>query len=97
MDQEPGTAIGGYHMSNKVFRTESLDLAAYLVTAGFAPEIIHAPDLRRAIFAFTETEELRLAIVSYEGGASLPARRLLNVRSRLYREASQVVKGGAGL
>jgi hypothetical protein len=84
-------------MSNKVFRTESLDLAAYLVTAGFVPEIVRAEDLRRALFEFKETEELRQAIVSYEGGASLPARRLLNVRSRLYREASQVVKGGAGL
>ncbi|HTP64635.1 MAG TPA: DUF5659 domain-containing protein [Geobacteraceae bacterium] len=84
-------------MSNKVFRTESLDLAAYLVTAGFVPEIVKAEDLRRALFEFKETEELRQAIVSYEGGASLPARRLLNVRSRLYREASQVVKGGAGL
>ena len=45
-------------MSNQVFRTESLDLAAYLVTAGFEPDIIRAHDLRRAIFAFTETEEL---------------------------------------
>ena len=84
-------------MSNKVFRTESLDLAAYLVTAGFLPEIVRAEDLRRALFEFKETEELRQAIVSYEGGASLPARRLLNVRSRLYREASQVVKGGVGI
>ena len=84
-------------MSNKVFRSESLDLAAYLVTAGFIPEIVRAEDLRRALFEFKETEELRQAIVNYEGGASLPARRLLNVRSRLYREASQVVKGGAGL
>jgi len=84
-------------MSSKVFRTESLDLAAYLVTADFVPEIVRAEDLRRAIFEFRETEELRQAIVNYEGGASLPARRLLNVRSRLYREASQVVKGGAGL
>ena len=82
-------------MSSKVFRTESLDLAAYLVTASFVPEIVRAEDLRRALFEFKETEELRQAIVSYEGGASLPARRLLNVRSRLYREASQVVKGGA--
>jgi hypothetical protein len=84
-------------MSNKVFRTESLDLAAYLVTAGFVPEIVRAEDLRRALFEFKETEELRQSIVSYEGGASLPARRLLNVRSRLYREASQVVKGGAAI
>ena len=84
-------------MSSKVFSTESLDLAAYLVTAGFVQEIVRAEDLRRALFEFRETEELRQAIVSYEGGASLPARRLLNVRSRLYREASQVVNGGAGL
>jgi len=84
-------------MSTKVFQTESLDLAAYLVTAGFEPDIVRAPIEKRAIFEFTETEELRLAIVSYEGGASLPAKRLLNIRSRLYREASQAVKGGAAL
>ena len=84
-------------MSNKIFRTESLDLAAYLVTAGFVPEIVRDSEQKRAIFEFKETEELRQAIVSYEGGSSLPARRLLNVRSRLYREASQVVKEGAGL
>jgi hypothetical protein len=84
-------------MSNRVFKTESLDLAAYLVTANFEPNIIRASAEKRAIFEFIETEEIRLAIVRYEGGASLPARRLLNVRSRLYREASQVVKGGAGL
>lgn len=50
-------------MSNRVFRTESLDLAAYLVTAGFQPEIVRAEELRRAIFEFRETEELRHAIV----------------------------------
>jgi len=84
-------------MSTKVFRAESLDLAAYLVTAGFEPDIVRSSSERRAIFEFQETEDLRTAIVAYEGGASLPARRLLNMRSRLYRDASRIVKGGAAL
>lgn len=84
-------------MSSRVFRTESLDLAAYLVTAGFEPDIVRSQAEKRAIFEFQETEELKTAIVAYEGGASLPARKLLNMRSRLYRDASRIVKGGACL
>ena len=79
-----------------VFRTESLDLAAFLVTAGHEPHIFRNPHERRAIFEFTETDDLLRAIINYESGSSLPAKRLLNIRSRLFREASQVVKGGAG-
>ncbi len=83
--------------STRVFRTESIDLAAFLSTAGHELTISCAPDSRRALFEFIETEALHHAIVSYEGGAQQPAKRLLNIRSRLYREASQVVRGGASL
>lgn len=82
--------------SERVFRTESIDLAAFLVTAGHEPHIFRNPHERRAIFEFAETDNLLKAIVGYEGGSTLPAKRLLNVRSRLFREASQVVKGGTG-
>ena len=82
--------------SEGVFRTESIDLAAFLVTAGHEPHIFRNPHERRAIFEYTESDDLLRAIISYESGSSLPAKRLLNVRSRLFREASQVVKGGTG-
>jgi hypothetical protein len=82
--------------SEGAFRTESLDLAAFLVTAGHELHIYRNPYERRAIFEFKESENLLKTIVNYEGGSPLPAKRLLNVRSRLFREASQVVKGGTG-
>lgn len=81
--------------STRVFSTESIDLAAYLTSAGHELTVSCAHDYRRAQFQFVETEALHQAIVSYEGGAQQPAKRLLNIRSRLYREASQVVRGGA--
>ena len=84
-------------ISTRVFSTESIDLAAYLTSAGHELTVSCAPDSRRALFQFAETEALHQAIVSYEGGAQQPAKRLLNIRSRLYREASQVVRGGASL
>ena len=83
--------------SKRVFRTESIDLAAFLVTSGHEPHIFRSPHERRAIFEFSDSDSLLKAIVSYEGGSPLPAKRLLNVRSRLFREASQAVKGGVGL
>jgi len=84
-------------ISIRVFRTESIDLAAFLSTAGHELTISCAPDSCRALFQFIETEALHQAIVSFESGAQQPAKRLLNIRSRLYREASQVVRGGACL
>jgi hypothetical protein len=81
--------------SEKVFRTESIDLAACLTASGHDPKIFVGPDAKRAIFEFKETEDILTAIVSFEGGSPLPAKKLLHVRSRLYREASLVVKGGS--
>lgn len=83
-------------MSAEVFRTESIDLAAFLVAAGHEPHIYRAPDGKRAVFEFLQTDDLLKAIVGFEGGSSLPAKKLLSVRNRLFREASQAVKGGAG-
>lgn len=74
------------------FRTDSIDLAAFLMTAGFNPLIFCTPDSRRAYFVFTETDDLLRAIVRYEGNYPLPAKRLLHVRSRLFRVVAQVVK-----
>lgn len=78
----------------RVFETDSIDLASFLAASSFTPTTGKAPDGRRALFTFTETPALLSAVIDYERGATLPAKRLLNVRSWLYREASTVVKGG---
>lgn len=74
---------------------ESIDLAAFLVTVGYEVQLYRDQTGRRAIFAFVEDSNLHGAIVDYERGAVLPAKRLLNSRSWLFREASRVVRGGA--
>lgn len=71
---------------------QSIDLAAFLVTAGHEVSIYRDATGRRAVFSFPEDGNLHQAIVAYERGASLPAKRLLNVRSWLFREASRIVK-----
>lgn len=81
--------------SQRVFKSESIDLAAFLSTAGHPPTIYRDPTGKRAIFEFAENDQLHEAIVAYERGASLPAKRLLNTRSWLWREASRVVREGA--
>jgi len=78
--------------SKRVFRTESIDLAAFLTTAGHLPKIIRNPSGNRAVFVFVETPELRSDVLDYERGATLPGKRLLNVRSWLFREASRVCR-----
>ncbi len=80
--------------SLRLFQTESLDLASYLAVAVAAPVIELATRGKRALFTFPETTDLLTAVVNYERGESLPAKRLLNARSWLFREASSVVKNG---
>lgn len=81
--------------SQRVLEIESIDLASFLATYGANPTIGQAPGGKRALFTFIETPELLAAVIDYERGAVLPAKRLLNVRSWLYRQASDVVKRGA--
>jgi len=78
--------------SKRVFETDSIDLASYLTAAGGAPTIERGVDSNRALFTFIEPAALLTAIIDYERGALLPAKRLLNARSWLYREASNVMK-----
>lgn len=80
--------------SQRVFETDSIDLASFLAAYGANPTIEQAPGGKRALFTFIETPDLLAAVIGYETGAVLPAKRLLNVRSWLYREASNVVKRG---
>jgi len=79
-------------ISQREFKTDSIDLASYLAAYGATPTIEQVPGSKRALFTFTETTDLLAAVIGYETGALLPAKRLLNVRSWLYREASNVVK-----
>lgn len=78
--------------SQRVFETESIDLASFLVTALHEVNVLVATGGRRAMFEFSDTDELREAIIAYERGATLPAKKLLNTRSYLFREASRVVR-----
>lgn len=81
-------------MSERAFETENIDLSSYLVTTGNQPSILHNTSSNRAVFSFPETTDLLHKIVEYERGAVLPAKRLLNTRSYLFREASRVVREG---
>jgi len=76
------------------FRTESLDLAAYLATAGFEPQISCPPGCCRALFTFYGGRDLHNSVLQYEQGAPIPAKRLLNRRSWLFREASRAAREG---
>jgi len=78
--------------SLRVFETESIDLAAFITTAGFLPTVYRQESGKRAIFEFINSQELIQAIIAYERGAALPAKRLLNTRSWLFREAGRVVR-----
>lgn len=73
---------------------ESIDLAAFLVTAGHEPTIYRNTEGKRAVFSFHEDCNIYEDIVAYERGAALSAKRLLNSRSYLFREASRVVREG---
>jgi len=83
--------------SQRVFETASIDLSSFLAVFGVYPTIERVTGSNRAFFSFPKTPELLAAIINYERGASLPDKRLLNVRSRLYREASSVVRAGRAL
>jgi len=80
--------------SQREFKTDSIDLASFLWAAGYTPTVERDQGSNRALFTFTESPELLAAIVNYERGVALPAKRLLNARSWLWREASSVVKRG---
>ena len=83
-------------ISQRVFETESIDLASFLAVAVHEPMIYRSPNRQRAIFEFKEDNVLHEAIIAYERGAVLPAKRLLNARSFLFREASRIVREGGG-
>ena len=79
--------------SPRVYETTAIDAASYLAALGFAVTILRGTG-PFALFEFDDTPELRDAICDYERGGF--NKRLLNTRSRLYREASEVMKGSRG-
>lgn len=80
--------------SQRVYGTTSIDLASYLAAIGYTISVIRTPGETRATFEAAELPSLFSDIAAYESGALAPAKRLLNVRSWLYREASAAMKGG---
>ena len=72
------------------FETDNINLAAFLVTAGFPANTLYSATAGKAIFNFADVLPLRDAVIAYERGAALPAKALLLTRTRLYHEASRV-------
>lgn len=81
--------------SQRVLKIYNINLAAFLATAGHEPSIYSRPFSRRVVFEFIETDNLHEAIIEYERGAALPAKKLLNARNWLFREASRAVREAA--
>lgn len=77
--------------SPRVYETTSIDCASYLAALGFPVSVLRGTG-SFAVFEFEDIQELHDAIVDYERGGF--TKRLLNTRSRLYREASDVMKRG---
>ena len=86
--------------SQRVYETTAIDIAAYLSAMEFAVSVRRQVTTyqgeeqpgKYAVFAFEDTQELRDAIIDYDRGGFM--KRLMNTRSRLYREASEVMKRG---
>ena len=73
------------------YRTTSIDLASYCLAQGFTVDVLYEGG-RCATFEIENLPELHMTIADYNQGGF--AKRLLNARSRLYREASTVMNRG---
>jgi len=76
------------------YKTTSLDLTSYLAAIGYAVNVTGTPGEYRATFEITQTPRLFSDIAEYESNGTAPAKKLLNIRSRLFREASEIHKRG---
>ena len=73
---------------------EAINLAVYLCWLGFTLNILPpTPGSTRALFEFVMSPELMKAVFGYEQGDH-GAKKLLDIRGRLYRESSAVVRKG---
>lgn len=75
--------------SSVKYKTDSIDLSAYLIFRNYQINVTGGD--HRAVFEVEQKPELFQDIAAYESGATAPAKRLLNIRSRLFREASAVM------
>ncbi len=70
---------------------EGINLATYLVYLGYQLNILPPSTGTRAQFEFLMSPELMLSVVGYEHGDH-GAKALLDIRGKLYKEASAVVR-----
>ncbi len=77
---------------HQLYQTTAIDMAAYLLAQGFYYEVFREGGNHSAVFGFEDSAELRASICDYQQGGF--AKRLLSARSKLYREASEVMKWG---
>ena len=80
--------------SQRAYKNTSLDLSAFLAAIGYSVTVTVHPGEHRATFEIEQTPNLFNDIAGYESGTTAPAKRLLNARSRLFREASEAVRAG---
>ena len=67
-----------------------INTATHCVSKGFPVNVLRGP--KCAIFEFPDSLEIRKEIQAFGQGCS--TRHLLEIRSRLYREASAAMRGG---
>jgi|GEM_PF-2381792 len=77
---------------HQLYQTTAIDMAAYLLAQGFYYEVFRESGNNCAVFGFEDSPELRATICDYQQGGF--AKRLLSARSKLYREASDVMRRG---
>lgn len=80
--------------SIQFFTVEGINLAAYLVYLGYSLNILPPASGTRAQFEFVMSPGLIMAVAGYERGDH-GAKALLDIRGRLYKESSAVVRKGA--
>lgn len=77
----------------EMYPVHSINLAAFLVSDGFEPQMITPARSGQVEYSFTSSAGLIEAILSYERG-SVRARSLFETRDRLSREAETISRRG---
>lgn len=80
-------------VSIQFFTIEGINLATYLVYLGYSLNILPPASGTRAQFEFVMSPDLMKAVAGFERNDD-GAKSLLDIRGRLYRESSLVVRGG---
>lgn len=78
-------------MRPETIGTTNIDVAASIQTVtGIIPEIAYQDGAVIASFMFPATPAVRKALVGYETGLNLEAKRLLSTRNQLFRRLKGV-------